>query len=181
MPLVVITSSSSSGLTTLIATISDAGAVAEPFRLMPRTPIAPRPVGRRSVSRNRQAMPCAEDSRISCAPSVNLASIRSSPSSSVMAMMPLRRRFLKARNSVFFTVPFLVAMTMYRPSTSTSVTGIMARTRSSGCSCRRLTRALPWLSRPPSGISYAFSQCIRPLLVKNRMMSCVQQVSSIST
>ncbi len=57
-------------------------------------------------------MPSLVDSSTSRWPSVRRAAMTSSPSSSVIAMMPPWRGCEKADSSVFFTLPCLVAKNM---------------------------------------------------------------------
>ena len=80
-----------------------------------------------------------------------------SPSSTPIAMMPPARGLLKAVNSVFFTTPGRVPMTMNLPS-SNSLTASSAAIFSSGTIDTRLAIALPLPSGPTSGISWTFSQ-----------------------
>ena len=77
---------------------------------MPRTPCAPRPIGRTSFSSKRTALPPELNSMMSCLPSVSATPISRSPSSRSTAMIPEGRGLEKSERGVFFTVPFAVAM-----------------------------------------------------------------------
>ncbi len=128
-----------------------------PSSIIPRTPRAVRPIARASDSLNRIDLPLRLAIRISMEPSVRRAAIRLSPSSIVSAMMPPWRGFEYAIRSVFFTVPFWVAVIIYL-SSSNSLTGRIVITFSSSCRLSRLTIALPRAARPPCGISCTLSQ-----------------------
>ena len=55
---------------------------------MPRTPLVSRPIGRTRVSLKRAAWPECETMMMSSSPSVRRTSTSSSPSRSLIAMMP---------------------------------------------------------------------------------------------
>jgi hypothetical protein len=86
-----------------------------PFaRFMPRTPRAPRPIGRTSFSSKRTALPSSENIITSCLPSVIATPTRQSPSSRSTAMIPEGRGREKSASEVFFTTPSCVAKKMKR-------------------------------------------------------------------
>ena len=58
---------------------------------MPLTPVVARPISRTSLSWNRMLIPSRVASTISLLPSVTWTSISSSPSSMLIALMPLAR------------------------------------------------------------------------------------------
>ena len=82
-----------------------------PMRRMPFTPLELRPMGRASDSLKRMAMPRAVESTSSSPGLVTTTSTSSSPSRSLMAMMPPFIGRLYASRGVFFTRPRAVAMT----------------------------------------------------------------------
>ena len=99
---------------------------------------------------------------------VDLTSISSSFSLSVIAAIPDFLTFTYSVILVFLTIPFLVVMNKYL-SFLYFLIGITAVIFSSGISCNKLTIAVPLAVRPDSGISYAFNLYTLPLLVKNIM------------
>ena len=76
---------------------------------MPRTPRAPRPIGRTSFSSKRTALPSSEKSITSWRPSVSATPMRWSPSSRSTAMIPEARGREKSESAVFLTTPCCVA------------------------------------------------------------------------
>ena len=78
--------------------------------LIPRTPEAPRPIGRVLASSNRMAFPDFNANITWLSPVVSLASNNSSPSRMVIALIPLVRGLEYCSKDVFLTCPFLVAM-----------------------------------------------------------------------
>ena len=81
---------------------------------MPRTPMDPRPVGRISDSSKQTADPSRVAMRIFMPPSVSRTEMSSSPSSRVMARMPLLRRFRRDSPGRRLTVPLRVTITRKR-------------------------------------------------------------------
>ena len=78
--------------------------------LIPRTPVAVRPIARTAFSSKRTTRPCAENNIISLSPLVISTPISSSPSRSVSAIRPFARTLLNASNATFFTTPLAVAI-----------------------------------------------------------------------
>ena len=77
---------------------------------MPFTPVVSRPISRTSCSWKRIDRPCRVASTMSFVPLVICTSISSSPSSILIALMPVAcAGWRTAESAVFFTVPFLVA------------------------------------------------------------------------
>ena len=79
-----------------------------PTSVMPRTPIAVRPIGRTSVSSKRTDLPLRVAISTWLRPVVRAAAISSSSGSRLMAMIPPRRGLENAERSVFFTMPWRV-------------------------------------------------------------------------
>jgi len=121
-------------------------------RFMPRTPRAPRPIGRTSFSSKRTALPSLEKSITSCLPSVSATPTRQSPSSRSTAMIPDGRGRENSASEVFFTTPSCVAKNTYCSSWN-SFTGRMALMRSPSSIFSRFTIGLPRLVRLPCGTS----------------------------
>ena len=120
--------------------------------LMPRTPPAARPMRRTSSELKRVPMPLRVIITTSSPGFTRRTSTSSSPSSMLMARMPLRLTFLKSPRSVFFTVPFFVA-NITSTSPSKLRIGRSWSTCSPGWRLRKLTSGLPKLVRAASGIS----------------------------
>ncbi len=125
--------------------------VSETF--IPRTPEVSRPIARTLSSLNRDALPERETMRISSSPLVSRTWTSSSPSRTLIAMIPSARiGVLYCVNSVFLTRPPAVANARYLPSLKSRV-GITAITFSPSRSGSTLTSALPRDAREPSGSS----------------------------
>ena len=78
--------------------------------LIPRTPVAKRPIARTALSAKRTTRPCEENNMISLEPSVISTPINSSSSRKFKAMIPLERGRLNSVSAIFFTIPPAVAM-----------------------------------------------------------------------
>ena len=168
MPLMPATSSAASGTTTVAATRASPGS-----RLMPRTPPAERPIDRTSASLKRMLIPSLVISTTSSPgsftslfstmlPRVNFTSIRASPGSMPMAMMPPLRTLENSLREVFFTVPCCVANNSSPDCdhvASSLLASVLERMRiraatfSSAFNSRRLAMLRPLAARPMSGIS----------------------------
>ena len=85
-------------------------------------------------------------------PSVSRTEMSSSPSSRVMARMPLLRRFRRDSPGRRLTVPLRVTITRKRSPVEMSVVEIMALTRSPGSMGRMFTRLVPLAVLPEAGI-----------------------------
>ena len=131
-------------------------------REMPRTPVAGRPMLRTSDSSKRMLMPSRVMRTASLVPLVRRTSMRLSPCSIPMAMMPPLRTLAKSSSAVFFTVPCCVAKRMkfgWLQVTSSPLSFLRdsmrmsAATFSPGRISSRFAMERPLEARVPSGIS----------------------------
>ncbi|MNN40194.1 hypothetical protein D3C81_1542560 [compost metagenome] len=118
--------------------------------LMPRTPVAVRPIERTLSSAKRTVLPLDANSSTSRSPSVRPTPTSASPSSRLMAILPRARRNANSLNGVFLTVPLRVAKNTKWLS-SYSRTGSTACTRSPFSSAIQLMIGRPRALEPASG------------------------------
>ena len=124
-----------------------------PMRRMPFTPLELRPMGRASDSLKRMAMPRAVESTSSSPGLVTTTSTSSSPSRSLMAMMPLFMRPAVGLQRGLLHQPAAVAMTRKWSGASKSRTARQSVICSPSARFSRLTMARPRLSRANCGRS----------------------------
>ncbi len=134
------------------STRSIATTTSSPLSSIPLTPVVSRPIARVSVSENLIPMPSCVPRKTCRVPSVICAESSSSPSSSLIAMMPFSRGFPYAESTVFLMRPRFVANSRYRSSGNVRVVAIAAM-RSPSSRARRFTSALPRVAGPPEGTS----------------------------
>src|SRR5690606_22254048 len=103
------TNTDTSGLSTLIMPTTSSLACAN---VIPRTPVAVRPIGRTLDSLKRIALPERKAITISLVPLVKQASINWSPSLIFIALIPFARRLAYGSSDVFLLVPRLVHIMM---------------------------------------------------------------------
>ena len=144
---------------------------------MPCMPAVTRPKGRASFSENLIACP-REVTKITWSSPVDaLTHLSESPFLSFMAIRPERLTEPKSTIGVFFTKPFLVAITKYFSVFFSfncfSLYVRIACTFSSALRAKKLTIALPRDWREASGISHTLVWKTRPVLVKNSALSWV--------
>ena len=108
-------SNDASALSSEISSISTALSSSEisfvKASLIPRTPVAKRPIARTAFSAKRTTRPCDENNIISLLPSVISTPINSSSSRKFNAMIPFERGRLNSVKAIFFTIPPAVAIT----------------------------------------------------------------------
>ena len=120
------------------------------IKRIPLTPVAVLPIGRTWSSLKRTTLPASENNIISLCPSVRSTPISSLPSFRFTAMIPLALGREYCVNSVFFTVPLVVAIKTYLPA-SNSCIGRIAVIRSPSSRGRILTIGRPLAFRLASG------------------------------
>ncbi len=147
--------------------------------LMPRTPVAVRPIERTRSSPKRTVLPLEANSRMSRSPSVRPTPTSASPSSRLIAILPRARRNANSLSGVFLTVPLRVAKNTNWPS-AYSRTGSTACTRSPDSSGIQLMIGRPRAFEPASGSWCTGSQNTLPELVKVSRVSWVLTSHSCS-
>ena len=111
--------------------------------MIPFTPDAVRPNGRRDVSWNRINDACAVPIKISCSPSVKRTAISSSSFLKPMAILPFLLMCEKLLNAERLTIPFFVAKTKKSSSLSKFFTAIIVLIFSSLSNSIALTTGIP--------------------------------------
>ena len=143
---------------------------------IPITPCAVLPIGRTSFSSNVIHIPPVVTKTTLSSPSVNFTVINSSSSFNVIACNPVFLAELYSVNAVFLIKPFFVAIRRYFPSAKLFI-GITAEIFSPLSKLNKLTIAVPFAVLPASGISYPLNLYSFPLLLKNKIVSCVDAVN----